>query len=292
MEYKYNEREYAKKIHKEGFQTRFIKYELVILVKYLKELGKTKKDTEKEVYEFCEKYINKFNKVKYFKTIDGAIRDGRKRSNKLIVLDSIMIMNSELEHIDKLDITHEYKKLLLSMLVSKKISFELSKLQPEQNGGEKKLSLFVGGSAKKFKEIFKLANITSKYEVDGKYYTYKIDDMISDLVQKDLVSSLDNNSGLIHLNCFKEIVQDGEIFYELKNKDFDNIGYIFDYYKGENRIIRCEICKSLFKSKSNKAHDKYCNSCKIDKNKEKKRTWKQKVDQAKKSESVDTTKVE
>lgn len=271
MEYKYNEREYAEKIYKEGFQTRFIKYELVILVKYLKELGKTKKDTEKEIYSFCEKHINKFNKIKYYKTIDGAIRDGRKRNNKLIVLDSIMIMKSELEHIDNLDIEYEYKKLLFTMLVSKKISFELAKIQPEQNKEEKKLSLFVGGSAKKFKEIFKLANITSKYEIDGKYYTYKVDYMVNELVKKKLVNSLDNNSGLIYLDCLKDMEQDGEIFYELKNKDFDNIGYIFDYYKGENRIKSCSECGSLFKQKSNKG--KYCVECakKIEKNNHKER---------------------
>lgn len=269
MEYKYNEREYAKKIYKEGFQTRFIKYELVILVKYLKELGKTKKDTEKEIYEFCEKHIEKFNKIKYYKILDGAIRDGRKKNNKLIVLDSIMIMNSELKHIDDLDIGHEYKKLLLSMLVSKKISFELSKIQPKQGEEEKKLSLFVGGSTKKYKEIFKLANITGKYEIEGKHYTYKIDDMINDLVKKGLVSSLDNHSGLIYVNCLKEIEQDGEIFYELKNKDFDNIGYIFDYYKGENKIKSCSECGSLFKQKSNK--QKYCDKCsKIIKNEQNK----------------------
>jgi hypothetical protein len=259
MEYKYNEREYAKIIHKEGFQTRFIKYELVILVKYLKELGRNKKDTEKEVYDFCEKYIEKFNKIKYYKIIDGAIRDGRKRNNKLIVLDSIMIMNSELQLIDSLDVEYEYKKLLLAMLVSKKISFELAKIQPEQKKEEKKLSLFVGGSTKKFKEIFKLANITSKYESEGKFYTYKVDDMINVLVQKNLVNSLENNSGLIYLECLKDIKHDGEIFYELKNKDFDNIGYVFDYYKRENKIKLCSECGSLFKQKSNK--QKYCTEC-------------------------------
>lgn len=259
MEYKYNEREYAKKIYEEGFQTRFIKYELVILVKYLKELGRTKKDTEIELYSFCEKYINKFNKIKYYKVIDGAIRDGRKRNNKLIVLDSIVIMKSELEHIDSLDVGYEYKKLLFAMLVSKKISFALAKIQPEKKEEEKNLSLFIGGSTKKFKELFKLANITSKYEVDGKYYTYKVDNMINELVKKELVSSLDNHSGLIYLDCLKDIEQDGEIFYELKNKDFDKIGYIFDYYKGENKIKMCEVCGSLFKQKSNK--QKYCVDC-------------------------------
>jgi len=175
-------------------------------------------------------------------------------------------MKSELEHIDSLDVEYEHKKLLFTMLISKKISFELAKIQPDKNEEEKKISLFVGGSTKKFKELFKLANITSKYEVDGKYYTYKVDDMINELVKKELVSSLDNHSGLIYLDCLKDIIQDGEIFYELKNKDFDNIGNIFDYYKGENKIKQCEVCGSLFKQKSNKA--KYCVECAKEKHKE------------------------
>jgi hypothetical protein len=86
-----------------------------------------------------------------------------------------------------------------------------------------------------------------------------VDDMINKLVQKGLVNSLDNHSGLIYLDCLKDINQDGEIFYELKNKDFDNLGYIFDYYKGENKIKSCQECGSLFKQKAN--NQKNCLDC-------------------------------
>ena len=39
MDYKYNEREYAEIIKKKGFQSTYIRYELVVLVKYLKDIG-------------------------------------------------------------------------------------------------------------------------------------------------------------------------------------------------------------------------------------------------------------
>ena len=92
MQYKYNEQEYGKKIYDDGFQTDFVRYELVVLVKYLKSIGMKKKETEVFLYEFCEKYIISFNKIKYYKVIDGAIRDGRRGNNKLIVVKQILIM--------------------------------------------------------------------------------------------------------------------------------------------------------------------------------------------------------
>ncbi|MBV4448885.1 hypothetical protein KM792_04280 [Clostridium tyrobutyricum] len=39
----------------------------------------------------------------------------------------------------------------------------------------------------------------------------------------------------------------------------NNIGYIFDYYKKVPNIKKCEGCKILIKSKSNK--QKYCPRC-------------------------------
>lgn len=281
MNYKYNEKEYGRIIKEKGFQSKFLRYELVVLVKYLKQIENlTKKETEEFLYEFCEKYIENFNKVIYYKTIDGAIRDGRKRKNKLIVVESISITNKELNYIDSLDLDQQYKKLLLSFLVKRKISYEINKLSND----ESELSAYFNGTKKTFREIFKHADIS----VRG----YKIDEMINELVKKDIIESIINGDIVLSYmydiyktknkieakkdNLTQEIkkIKRKHIIYELdekdifyKLKDFNNIGYVFDYYKGENRVKKCEECGELIKAKSKKP-PKYCKECAKKKQKE------------------------
>lgn len=242
MEYKYNELEYGKKLFDDKFQTDFVRYELVVLVKYLKSLGMKKKDTEIFLYEYCEKNIKSFNKVKYYKVIDGAIRDGRRGDNKLIVVKEILIMKSEMEYIDGLDVEHEYKKLLLGFLARKKIALAINKI----NNKDAILSTYFGGGKKGFKEIFTMSNIKAGY---------KIDEMITELVKKKIVISV--IKGDIVLDYINNIPVGDEVYEVIK--DFDNIGWIFDYYKDINKIIKCDMCKCLIKSTNNKT--KYCKEC-------------------------------
>ncbi len=246
MDYKYNEKEYGKAIFEKGFQSDFIKYELVVLVKYLKFLKYNKKDTEKFLYEFCEKYIEGFNKVQYFKIIDKAIKDGRKTNNKLIEIKEIMITKNEMEYIDFLDIEYNYKKLLLAFLVRKKIALEIHKL----SNPEAVFSTYFNGSKKSYKEIFQMANIGSGYKVDL---------MINELVEKGILISI--IKGDIVLDYINNINKENDEVYEVI-KDFDNVGFVFDYYKRINNIKKCdcfEKCGSYIKiTTSNK---KYCAKC-------------------------------
>ena len=73
--YKYDELAYAEEIFKNGFQSTFLRYELVVLVKYLKHIGYSKSNTETFLYDFCRNHITGFNEVKYYKVIDGVIID-------------------------------------------------------------------------------------------------------------------------------------------------------------------------------------------------------------------------
>lgn len=287
MNYKYNEKLYGEVLYKSGFQTNYTKSELVILVKYLKQIkGLSKKDTEKFIYEFCEKYLEGFNKVQYFKVIDSAIQKGRRKDNNLIVIENIPILKSELEYIDGLEIEHEYKKLLLAFIVHKKINLEIHRLIDE----DAKLSAYFGGSNKKYREIFKTANISNKY---------KVNDMINELVNKGIIKSIIKGDILldymysIYDTTEKEIEVKNKItheitreirktiLYEIKYNDiyeritnFDNIGYIFDYYKGIDKIKKCESCGDYIKQKSNKT--KYCPSCAKEKELEKYRKYNKK----------------
>ncbi len=252
MKYKYNEREYGEAIFNNGLQSDFVRYELVVLVKYLKSLGYKKKDTEVFLYDFCGKNIEGFNEVKYYKVIDGAIRDGRKRDNKLIEVKEILLMKNEMEYIDNLEVDHEYKKLLLGFLVRKKISLAINKI----NNDEATLSNYFGGGKKGFREVFQMSNIKAGY---------KVDEIITGLVKKGIVISV--IKGDIVLDYINKIPIGDEIYEVIK--DFDNIGWAFDYYKGVNKIIKCDnfdVCGKFIKQTIN--NKKYCEDCSKEKQKE------------------------
>ncbi len=267
MRYKYNEKLYGETIYKNGFQTDYIKSELTILVKYLDQVkNMSKKDIEKYLYKFCEEYIEGFNKVKYFKVIDSAIMKGRKKDNKLIQINSIPIYKKELEIIDSLDINHEYKKMLLVFLVNKKINLEIRKINGDETN---EMSAYFEANKKKYNEIFKTANINGKI---------KIDDLIHDLVKAKIIESV-INGGIVLKYIYpmyktreEEYIKKGNIEkriiiiyktdnYELYENltDFDNIGYLFDYYKSVNGVKKCEVCGGYIKTKNNKM--KYCKTC-------------------------------
>jgi hypothetical protein len=244
MDYKYNEREYGKVIFEKGFQSDFLRYELVVLVKYLKELGYKKKQTEEFLYKHCETHVKSFNKIKYYKVIDGAIRDGRRYDNKIIEVKEIPITKNEIEHIDSLDVDHEHKKLLFTMMVRKKISYAVNTI----NNSEAKLSSYFAGSKKSFREVFKMAKIKSGYNIDN---------MITELVRKGIITSV--IKGDIVLDYMNKIEPCEELYDSIV--DLENIGWYFDLYKGENKVGRCENadCGKPIKQFSNRS--KYCTKC-------------------------------
>jgi hypothetical protein len=287
VDFKYNEELYGEKIFTEGFQTNYTSSELVILVKYLKEVKQyRRKDTEKFLYEFCKKYIEGFNEINYFKVIDRAIKMGRKKDNKLIVIKNIPIFKEELKYIDNLHISHEHKKLLLSFLVNKKIRLEIRNINNDEKS--KEIIAYFEGDKKRYGSLFRSSNVNNKY---------KINEMIHELVNEKIIQSIINGgivleflydiyetweenievrnkiTGKVEKQKRKHIIYDTQKYelYELI-KDFDNIGYVFDYYKGENKIKKCQCCGKYIKQ--NGRVQKYCNECAKEKIKERDRTRK------------------
>lgn len=269
MNYRYNEEEYAKLIYEKGFQTRFIKYELVLLVKYLKLLKYSKSQTEEFLYNFCKRHIEGFNKIKYFKIIDSAIRDGRKIDNKLITLKSIDILKHELEYIDSLPLEHEYKKLLLTFLVNKKISMEIYRIKHEKEKNVH-LSMYFEGNKKKFNEIFKQANLNSKNNIN--LMINKLTEFEDEKGEKEIIEPIIRGDIVLKFIEKIDYKNNKEVYYELPSNGFDNVGWVFDYYKGVNNIKKCESCSVLIKQSNNKV--KYCKECAREILQEQKNKWK------------------
>lgn len=251
---RYNEKEYAEKLLENGFITKYKNHELKVLVKYYKYLGHTPKERKELLYEFCEKYIKNFNRVKYFKMINSVVNYSRKKENQLIIIEGINIYKSELDRIDSFQVSHSYKKVLFTMMVLNKLYNEIKKISDKHWIVK---DYYFGGSESKFRELKELSKIESFLQRTKK----KIHNVIFDLNEKGIIES--RLRGQVKLNYMYD-VPDSDI--ELVVKHFDDIGYYYDYYKGENRIKLCECCGIPIKVKSRQK--KYCDKCSSEKQKE------------------------
>jgi hypothetical protein len=259
-QFRYNEKEYAELILKNGFLTQYHRYELKILVKYFKEeLGEKASERKKLIYEFCENNIVNFNRVKYFKMINSALAYGSKRINKLILINSIPIVDKEIEYINGLELDDTHKKIMFTLLVKIKLNKEISK----QISGESSKYNFFGGKNESYKEIFDMSKLSSEYNINS---------LINDLSNSRYVEV--RTRGKINLLFIDNIKfsDNDKIIFNVSN--FDNVGYYFEWFNGNDKFIKCgnNGCEEIIK-KTN-GNMKYCINCATEKEKTRKREWK------------------
>lgn len=244
--YRFKEREYAEKIISDGFQTRYVIYELKILAKYYKSVGKKPKEIRELITEFCRSNIDGFNEVKYFRKINSVLNYANNKKNKLFQIENVEVMKSELDHITSLkNLDNRHKRVLFCLLVENKISRKLSEII---NGEE---NAYVGS-------VFG-CNRTATYkdlaDVSGVGGYAAISKIIKELTDRGFLDVL--NRGKIDL----KFVEDMDITDEvgIKVSTFENTGLFYDYFIGDDSVIDCEMCGKLIKKKSNNA--KYCEIC-------------------------------
>ena len=253
IQFRYNEKKYAEEILKKGFLTQYHRYELKILVKYYKEVLEEKASERKKlVYEFCENNIVKFNRVKYFKIINSALAYGSKRINKLILIESIPITKNEIKYINGLEIDSVHKKILFTFIVKNKLNKEMSK---QIYGKVSDYNIF-GGKTESYKEVFEMSRLSGEYDIN------KLVNGLSNLGYVDV-----RTRGKINLSFIDDIVVNKDekgnkidnIVFEITN--FDNVGYYFDWYNGDDKYMKCEneVCGEIIK-KTN-GNIKYCIDC-------------------------------
>lgn len=216
-----------------------------ILVKYYKSQGIKPKERKQLIYEFCEIHISKFNKVLYFKKINTALNAGKGKFNNLIVIKEVPVTRNELDYVNGLDIDYIYKKVAFTLLVQSKIN----KMVCDLLFGKHSEYNFFGGKKQYFKEIFSQSKIPSHSVVNGTNVKYDINKIVNDLSEKNIIEL--GNRGRIKLLFIDEIAELNELVdeeFEFNITTFDDIGFYFDYYNGENKIIKCEICGKLFRA--------------------------------------------
>lgn len=249
MDYKYNELEYAKLIYDKGFQTKHIPTELRLLTVYMRDMLEMKpKERREELYKYCEVNIPNYNKAKYFKTINCALQQATKKTNKLITIKEINIYQNEVDYINSIQLSDNHKKVLLALLVHKKLSRIVYNIKNADNPNKKEYNMvFFNGGTKIYNNIKKISNIPSTTKLNEDIIHDFLNYKLSETDEKYLVTALHN--GLIVLNFIDEISEFGDIPITIKN--FNNIGWYLDYYNNIKNIKLCKHCDQPFKQTKN-----------------------------------------
>ncbi|MBE7896248.1 hypothetical protein G7L40_19890 [Paenibacillus polymyxa] len=247
INYRYNETKYALKLLENGFITKYHVYELKILAKFFKAKGFKPKQRKELIYEFCQKYIEGFNQVLYFRAINSVLNYAVKKENKLIDIDRISVSRSEIDYIIGAELTLNEKKVLFTLLTMNKINKQISNTMFGKESSHNKF----GGSRTQFRELYKAAKINGKSNIN---------EIIHDLYKKNhlnIETGYRKDNGKVQLSFIDKIERDDQVAIIINT--YDNIGYYFDQFIGDSKVINCKCCGTLIHITSNRK--KYCVDC-------------------------------
>ncbi|MGG3890358.1 hypothetical protein [Metabacillus fastidiosus] len=247
--FQYKEKDYAEEILKSGFTSKYIATELKILAKYYKQQGKDETEIKELLETFCGKNLTGYNKAIHFKIINNAVNQCINDKNKLIQIDKIDITKNELKVIDSMNISHDYKRVVFTLLVLTKLGKQFLKIRD----GEIKNSEYYFGGHKNYRELVTVSKII--FNKTKKSTVKNIHDLIHMLNEQGIVE-ITNNAN-IRLSFMYGIEQDQNI--EFSVIDYSVIGLYYDLYHGENRVKECQNCNVPIKI--NGKYKKYCNIC-------------------------------
>jgi hypothetical protein len=158
----FNELVYAEKLLQNGFSRFMYRGDLIILAKYYKYLGQKEDKIEKNIVDFCYKFVPDFRIVIFSKKIKDAILTSR--TNKILIPVDVPVTEHELKTIRNIG-NYRYEKILFVMLVVSKYL----KLAIQHNDKNYKEDLVYRESLR-LGEIYRLAHITEKKDENIKKY--------------------------------------------------------------------------------------------------------------------------
>jgi hypothetical protein len=210
---------------------------------YYKEVLKIKEDDRKvKLEEFCAKYMLDYKKEKHYRIMNRALNAAKKKCNKLVVIDHIDVYQDELNYINSLELPYDYKKIMFTFLVDKKLKQYIDKLKNKKQKKDKKEEnkFYFKGGKQRYKYITEIAHVPKVLKIN--------EEVIHELGEKKLVTIL--HSGLISLDYLNNCTETGGIL-KPAIKQFEDIGWYSNLYNGISDIRICEDCGIVFKKKSN-----------------------------------------
>lgn len=223
----FDEVNHVEKMLDNGFQTNNNKFELQLLANYFRLHNFSDSDIEIELHNFCKKYVQNYNKVKFYKLIDEKVERSKKSKMKLSI--PVNITQSEMDTILN-EPNYKCQKLMFVYLV-------LAKYYMSNNHTDK---YYVGC---KDNDIFNLCEM----------YIRKCDkmDLMHYLTKQGYITPTLSMSSIINY-----VNEDSEPVITLV-PNIDMV-YYFEKYLG-GYFTTCACCGLLTKRKSNRT--KYCSIC-------------------------------
>lgn len=253
MDYKYTELDYAKKIYEHGFQSEQHRpTELKLLATYMRRILDYKPQKLREEMEiWCKRHIIGYRRELYYKMLNSAITKACAKGSMLVNIEHVDFYQYELDYINNLQLETEYsyecKKLLFTLLFKMKVNKLITEAKSIDDDFEYEGKYFQGGK-RKYSELKKLAKLPDKVHIN--------EDIIHALWINGLVTPL--YDGLIKLDFMEEIYKLQEQNKHLNQpailqiKDYDSVGWYFDYYHKDKKIIFCKHCGKILKRRCNK----------------------------------------
>lgn len=222
-----NEHDFAEKILKEGFLSKKHGLEIFILAKYNRfVLGLDKKANKAKLIEFLKTQLSNYDVTEYYKIVNKSISNAYKDKSVLLEIRNIVVTQNELDYIGSLDIEYDCKRLLFTLMCLGKINY---------------MAGFINNFIKttnSFKDVKDFGNFDK---------TYKIIPTLTMLYQMGIIY-IAQRGGLV-LTFLENILPDNRVI----TIDYPTtIGYWYDKYNGDKKIINCEKCGRLIKRKSNR----------------------------------------
>ena len=256
-----NEIEYAKELEQKGFIQKKYGFELKILAKYYYSQGIGGDELKTKLIAFCNKYIPKYNEIKYMKMINNACRYGEDYS--LFIVKPVRITPTEIEKIQK-----------LNNLKVEKVAFVLLVLA---NINKQSYSLYIKDKINKIIKINNAKKKPQEWEILKKsfphihkgYYVnngineiFKLAKVCLNKKEKNAIMKKLIDEEFISMTYSCKYKLDYVFHQEEENaviiNSFDDFVLEYDYLIGDN-IGHCAYCEKPFRIRSNK--HKYCSKC-------------------------------
>lgn len=249
----YKERDYAKEV----LDTRRIKknnmmYELGLVYVSLRDTLPTPeiKDIMKDL--LLENFKDTKNTAKEISDkLDKIIEKNKDRN--LIQIDSIGITQNDMDYIVESPLSEESKKGLFSIMVMHRLISSRFYQKNEKQFTSRSIILD-NASSKDLKRRMNLKAGTRIFE-----------DVFHELYTNRMVDTRKKGYSF-YLDFINDIESMGRSEVIYKVEDFTNLGHNWDAIVGNGKIIKCIECETLVKARGNKT--KYCNDCKVEKEKE------------------------
>lgn len=225
---------------------------IIVYIKHLKELGKSKNEIRNELDNIMEQHYNGFVSTEWFNTLNSLVNKYTKPSyREFRKLEDIHITQEELKFI-KSHQDVEIEKILFVMLVIAK------------SACKDKNNLWVNCESQ---EVFKLAKFKYKKGVDRmKQRGYAIHDMCKRGLLE--VSKICDSIGIKIMFGQSNIYPDDMVL----RIDEDNIEHMVMYYlQWRDGLPNCNICGIPFIKKSNRS--KHCKKCADDLHRKQSKEW-------------------